>query len=385
MAKLRKAGVGAAVAVVLAVIVGFVPIVSYSAPFAPGSSSTSAPSSVTGRSSLLYWLVGVGEGPFPSVAAVDEGNYTAVVHFNRGAISYWEGPFPAGTDLNPSGVVKITNVTMAQWAFGLINFSASVTNLGSKPIYNLSVIFRYPTYGRNETVGGLTRYIGPSVVCSSSLNPSSSCTAVMSLPQSQSLLVGEDYPLSVEAWSPGGQTGAAEYAQPFILSESSHMRYQGAALSPQWVNDFIVAVNEKRNTTALTENKTLDEFAAFRYDSIRAQYQISDYNFAQDYARFFGTSHPAVFEEILYPQDQSASTFTDYLHDNAPGHWLGLMNPSFTHFGYFFGIGPSVVIGPGCTAKEIPGPNINITQYVISHGCDYVIADQVWFILILGE
>ncbi len=384
MERLRKAGVGAAVGVALVVIVAFVPLVSYSAPFVPGNASTSAPSSLNGRSSLLYWFAGVGSGPFPSVAAVDEGNYTAVVHFAGDRIAYWEGPFPSGTTVNPQGVVTIANVSMAQWAFGLVNFSARVTNVGVEPIRNLTVIFHYPTYGKNETVGGLTKSIGPSVVCSPSLGPSDSCTAIISLPQTQHLLVGESYPLLVEAWSPGGQTGAAGYAQPFVLAESFHLKYQGGALSPQWVNDFIAAVNEKRNATALTESRTLDEFAAFRYDSIRAEYQISDYNFPQDYARFFGAANTTVFEEILYPQDQSASSFADYLSVNTPGHWLGLMNPSFTQFGYFFGIGPSIVIGPGCTAKEIPGPNINITQYVISHGCDYVIADQVWFILMLG-
>lgn len=385
MDRLRKAGVGAGVAVILVVLVGFVPLVAYSAPFSPGVPSASVPSSVTGYSTLLYRLTGIGVGPFPSVAAVSEGNYTAVVHFKGDKISYWEGPFPAGMSLNPTDVAKVSNVTMTQWVFGFVNFSARVTNIGDRPVYNLSVLFRYPTYGKNVTVGGINRYFGPTAVCSALLEPSRSCTATISLPQSQSLLAGEDYPLLVEVWSPGGQAGTTEYAPPFMFTESLRLTYQGAALSSQWVKDFVAAVNNKRNATSLTENKTLDEFAAFRYDSIRAEYQISDYNFSGDYARFFGTTNTTVFEEILYPQDQSASTFPDYLHDVAPGHWAGLMNPGFTQFGYFFGIGPSVVIGPGCTAKEIPGPDINITQYVISHGCDYVIADQVWFILILGE
>ena len=60
------------------------------------------------------------------------------------------------------------------------------------------------------------------------------------------------------------------------------------------------------------------------------------------------------------------------------------MDPAFTEYGYFFGTGPSVEVGPGCSATEVPGPNINITQYVISRGCSYVIADEIWFILILG-
>ncbi len=381
MDRLKKAAVGTGVAVVLLAFVGFVPVIAYSAPFAPGGSS----SSVAGRSTVLFWLAGVGAGPFPPLAVVDEGSYSALVHFAGTAVSYWEGPFPAGTALNPSGMVRISNVTMVQWVFGLVNLSARVTNVGEKPILNLSVILHYPTYGKNVTSGGLTRYVGPSAVCSPSLAPSGSCKVVFSLPQSPNLLAGEAYPLMVEAWSPGGRAGASGFASPFIHAESFHLTYQGAAISPEWVQGFIAGVNAKRNATALSENRTLDEFAAFRYDSLRAGYQISDYNFSQDYARFFGNSNATVYEEILYPQGQSASSFEDYLRANAPGHWAGLMSPAFTQFGYSFAIGPSVIIGPGCEAKEIPGPDINITQYVIDHGCDYVIADQIWFIIILGQ
>ena len=143
-------------------------------------------------------------------------------------------------------------------------------------------------------------------------------------------------------------------------------------------------MNDKRNATALVENRTLDEFAAFRYDSLRSGYQISDYNFEADYGRFFGNSSYGIFEEVLYPQGQSPSGFPDVLHKLALEHWTGLMNPAYTKFGYFFATGPTIITEPGCPVTEIPGPNINITRYVMAAGCSYVIADQVWLILILG-
>jgi hypothetical protein len=347
-----------------------------------------APSSslenVVGYSTILYALTGLGHGPYSEVMLVSQGKQSAVVHFAGPRISYWEGPFPAGTVLDPNNAVRISNVSIRQAAFGLVNFTATVTDLGITPIKNLSVIFHYPSYGRNQTVGGLVRSLPEQSGCSALLLPSRSCVVSISLPQSSKLLTDESYPLIVEALSPGDSSGGTGFAAPFVYLVTLQIKYPGAGLSPQWVQSFIQAVNQKRNGTALTEDRTLDQFAAFRYDSLRAEYQISDFNFTADYQRFFGPTGPSVFEEILYPAGKNPATFPDYLHTNAPGHWAGLMATGYTKYGYFFGTGPSVVIGPDCSAKEIPGPNINITQFVISHGCDYVIADQIWFIMILG-
>jgi hypothetical protein len=347
--------------------------------------ASSPSANVTGYSTILYALTRLGPGPFADVMLVGQRNESALVHFAGPHITYWEGPFPAGTIFNPNNLVKVTNVSIRQSAFGLVNFSATVTNVGTLPIENLSVSFHYPSYGRNQTIGGFVRYLPDQSPCSASLDPSKSCVATTSLPQSSKLLTDEFYPMTVEAWSPGGKSlSVARFAGPFISVLTLQIRYPGAGLSPQWVQSFIQAVNQKRNGTALTEDRTLDQFAAFRYDSIRAEYQISDFNFTADYHRFYGSSGPSLFEEILYPAGRDPATFPDYLHTNAPGHWAGLMATGYTKYGYFFGTGPSVVIGPDCSAKEIPGPNINITQFVISHGCDYVIADQIWFIIILG-
>ncbi len=365
------------------VLLAGVPAVPYSVTFSMHSGST-PPAKVTGYATPLYALTGLGQGPYSDAMLVAQGNATALVHFVGPRISYWEGPFSPRTALNPSNTVKVTNASIRQSAFGLVNFSATVKNVGTLPITNLSVFFHYPSYGRNQTTGSLVQSFPEEATCSALLMPSKSCVASTSLPQSSKLLTDESYPLIIEAWSPGKPSSASGFAEPFISLVTLHLRYPGAGLSPQWVQSFIEAVNQRRNGTALMEDRTLDQFAAFRYNSLRAQYQISDFNFTADYHRFFGFNGPSVFEEILYPAGKDPATFPDYLHTNAPGHWAGLMNPQYAKYGYFFGTGPSVVIGPDCSAKEIPGPDINITQYVILHGCDYVIADQIWFIIVLG-
>lgn len=367
------------------VLVAGVPLVPYSAAFSMYSSPSPAAVSLSGYSTVLYRLTGLGTGPFPPEMLVAQGNSSALVYFQGSHISYWDGPFPTSATLNPRNVVAVTNASITQWAFGLLNFTVTLTNVGSKPIFNLSVAYHYPSYGNNQTVAGLTRSFAPVALCSPSLAPGQACTATVSLPQSGSLLTDEDYPMVAEAWSPGGPPGQPGFAPPFVYVDSVVLRYPGAGLSSQWVRSFIAAVNANRNATALTENRTLDEFAAYRYNSIRAQYQISDYNFSSDYNKFFGSSGPTLFEEILYPAGKDPATFPAYLHQYAIGHWTGLMDSLFTKYGYFFGTGPSVEVGPGCSATEVPGPNINITQYVISHGCSYVIADEIWFIIILGE
>lgn len=384
MDQVRKAGAVAAGALAALVLVAGVPLVPYSVSFSMYSSSAYPPTQVTGYSTPLFALTGLGLGPYQPVMLIPQGNSSAVVHFEGARIAYWEGPFPADTVLDQGNEVKVTNASITQLAFGLLNFTARLTNIESRPILNLSVIFHYPSYGRNQSVGGFTRSYAPAAPCSPLLSPSESCVASVSLPQSSSLLTDEYYPMTVEAWSRGAPANEVGFAGPFVHVYTADLRYPGAGLGSRWVQTFIRTVNQERNATALTENRTLDEFAAFRYDSIRSEYQISDYNFTSDYSRFFGTSGPSLFEEILYPAGKSPTTFPDYLRQYAPGHWAGLMNPTYTEYGYFFGTGPAVEVGPGCSATEIPGPNINITQYVISHGCSYVIADEIWFILILG-
>ncbi len=200
------------------------------------------------------------------------------------------------------------------------------------------------------------------------------------LNQSSRLLANQYYTLTVEVEGRYSSSSSGG----FLSLRSFSVAYPGVGLNTDWVKAFFQTINQQRNGTSLTENRTLDEFAAFRYNTIRAQYQISDYNFTQDYDEFFGAHGPQILEEILYPNNRNPTTYPGYLKTNAPGHYSGLVDPAYTQYGYFFGSGPSVDIGPGCPATEIPGPNINITQYVISHGCTYVIADEIWFIVILG-
>jgi len=343
------------------------------------------PSTVQGSASLSYYTLGLGYGPFPEALLATQGNSTFLLHFQGTRLAYLESFFRSGfsasTILNPSGVLRVDNVSISQSAFGMLNFSARLTNTGSKSLWEVLAGFNYPTYGSNESLGGYRFYHPPFASCATILSPGAECTATMLLNESSSLLTDQYYPLTLEVWSQKTTPGPST---PFLFVQTASVRYPGVGLNSHWVQAFIQVMNQRRNGTALTEDKTLDAFAAFRYDSIRAQYQISDYNFTVDYHRYFGASEPTIFEEILYPAGRDPATYPNYLHQTAIGHYTAIVDTVYTKYGYFFGTGPAVEVGPGCSATEVPGPNINITQFAVSHGCSYVIADEIWFILILG-
>jgi hypothetical protein len=381
--RLKKAAATTAVLVAGIALFAWAPLISYSVSFSMYQSSSYPVATTTGHSTLMYRLTGLGAGPYPPEAFITQGNSSALVHFSGTKIAYWEGPFSPDTALDPAGIVKITSANITQWAFGLLNFTVAVTNVGVVPVWNLSVIIHYPTYGTNHTVGGFVHSSAPAVSCARSLPPNGRCVAVATLPQSSTLLTDEDYQMNVEAWSPGRSGGG--FAGPFVHVRTFVVKYPGAGISQGWVTAFVSTVNAQRGGTPLKENKTFDEFAAFRYASIRSQYQISDYNFGPDYYRYFGSTGPTLLEEILYPAGQNPTTFPTFLQKYAPGHWSGLVDSIYSQYGYFFGTGPAIEVGPGCTATEVPGPNINVTQYAISHGCSYVVADEIYFILILGK
>ena len=379
--------IGASIAAIALIVFILLPIVPYSVSFANPSLYSSEgqvpPTTIKGYATPSYYFLGFGTGPYPATMIAAQGNSTYLLHFQGSSISYVEPivGLPANATLDPQDEVKVDNVSISQWAFGFLNFSARLTNIGTKTLWNVGFAFNYPSFGGNGTIGTTRSYSAPGTGCATSLAPGQSCFGSTLLNETTVLLTDQFYPMSLEVTCDMTTPGPSA---PFLYIDTLSLRYPGVGLNTAWVASFIQEVNARRNATALTENKTLDEFAAFRFDSIRAQYQISDFNFTYDYHRFFGQTGPVMEEEILYPSGKDPMTYPAYLKQNAPGHYDGLVDPAYSQFGYFFGTGPSVDIGPGCSATEIPGPNINITQFVISHGCDYVVADEVWFILILA-
>jgi hypothetical protein len=341
------------------------------------------PSELKGYGSVANYFFGVPLGPFPELMVYTKGNLSYLLHFSGPSISYFEGPYYGPKlDFNPVNVVKVDNVSISQWAFGMLNFSAHLTNIGKGNLSHVGAYFQYPGFGQNSSFGQLRWYHAPGGECAGFLLAGTSCRFSMLLNQTSRLLADQSYPMTLEVQ---GNVGGLLSNSGFLYLYSAQIRYPGVGLNSHWVEAFINELNHLRNGSTLTENRTLDQFAAFRFVTIRSQYDISDYNFDVDYFRFFQASHPMVFEEILYPSGRDPVTYPGYLQQNAPGHYAALVDPVYHQYGYFFGSGPSVDIGPGCPATEIPGPNINITQYIIDHGCSYVITNEIWFILILGS
>ena len=146
-------------------------------------------------------------------------------------------------------------------------------------------------------------------------------------------------------------------------------------------------VNEARTGPSLTENATLDNFAALRFKDASANYSISDYGFGSDVASFFGqnVSKPYVEELLLYPGTYTPSAYASFLSAYALRHWSGLKNLTFTHYEYYVGHSAYYDVYLPCSVNEIPRPGINITQYFQAQGCKTIIQPGVtWLVIVLS-
>jgi uncharacterized protein YkwD len=172
-----------------------------------------------------------------------------------------------------------------------------------------------------------------------------------------------------------------------------------------WMNSFINDVNGYRmreGAVNLTLDPQLDNFSQLRFTTMTtgSNYEISHYGFDSDAGSFFGSSYQyemSLGEVVFYPQTTSytdfipstqtytPSGFVSYLQSNAPGHWQELLDMSLSHYGYYVGQGPTYQIDQGCANTEIPGPNINISQFFDQEGCSYSVGSGLWLVIDLSS
>ncbi len=198
----RTLGVLAIIAAVVVVLLFVLPIVPYSLTFHPVAvdvihfacgpdntltctssySSSPPPFTVTGRAAFSYALLGVGTPPFSSTYAFPEGTGSNLFFVRGTNITGAEiVPFTS-YELNPVGVVAIQNTTVARGPLGIVNFTATVENMGSMPLDDVSVGFGVPGNGNNATINGATwisyaDYTFTGKVCPSTLAPQTDCVA----------------------------------------------------------------------------------------------------------------------------------------------------------------------------------------------------------------
>jgi hypothetical protein len=99
----------------------------------------------------------------------------------------------------------------------------------------------------------------------------------------------------------------------------------------------------------------------------------------------FMVSFPSFGEVVFFPSGFSPDSYASYVQNSAPLHWQVLMDPSLKSFGFYVGLGPTYEITNGCGSTEIPGPNINESQFFSQNGCQYTIQNGVWLVVDLGS
>jgi uncharacterized protein YkwD len=173
-------------------------------------------------------------------------------------------------------------------------------------------------------------------------------------------------------------------------SIQSIITYSQPIINSTWVFQFFSIVNQYRQLTGATPLQYcpwLDNFAHIRFETMIQNPAISHYGFDQDYNEYLGQYQDflSVGEEVLYPDGYTPKDYVQFLQSEAPIHWEGLLNSNYIYYGYYIGYGPTYAIIGSCPVTEIPGPNINVPQYLQSHGCSVEIENGTWLVIELSN
>jgi uncharacterized protein YkwD len=161
-------------------------------------------------------------------------------------------------------------------------------------------------------------------------------------------------------------------------------------INSTWVSQFFSIVNQYRQSTGappLQYCPWLDNFAHIRFETMIQNPAISHYGFDQDYNEYLGQYQDflSVGEEVLYPDGYTPKDYVQFLQSEAPIHWNGLLDSNYMYYGYYIGYGPTYAIIGSCPVTEILGPNINVPQYLQSHGCSVEIENSTWLVIELSN
>ena len=187
--------------------------------------------------------------------------------------------------------------------------------------------------------------------------------------------------------NPGSQGNIQSTFHPNIVSSTTSgvrsIASQSLSIDSQWVASFFATVNSYRSSP-LTESQTLDQFAAIRFHTIAANYEITHYGYDQDFNSYFAGQSITAAEEYFYP-DSSPSSYASYIQQSAPEHWQGLIDTTYNHFGFYIGNGPVIEVYQPCSApSEIVG-SINQTQQLIQYGCQYTVVTGTYLVIELSS
>jgi len=161
-------------------------------------------------------------------------------------------------------------------------------------------------------------------------------------------------------------------------------------INSTWVFQFFSIVNQYRQSIGappLQYCPWLDNFAHIRFETMIQNPAISHYGFDQDFSEYLSQYQSFLIpgEEVLYPSGYTPSEYVQYMQSNAPIHWEGLIDVTYTYYGFYIGYGPSYATSDSCPVTEIPGPNINVPQYYQSYGCSAELENSTWLVIELSN
>jgi len=165
-------------------------------------------------------------------------------------------------------------------------------------------------------------------------------------------------------------------------------------INSSWANEFFANVSTQRGAPYYY-CPVLSEFARTRFHTMAANYGISHYGYNQDFNTYWPggyASGPYIYtafgEEVFYPSGYTPRAYVSQVISTAPGHWQELSNTSLTYYGFYIARGPAYeILGPGggygeaCPVTEIPGPNINISQFFAQYGCSVELSNLTYFVI----
>jgi len=175
------------------------------------------------------------------------------------------------------------------------------------------------------------------------------------------------------------------------IANKTHNLVTYSVINNTWAEQFFENVSLIRGSPYYY-CQNLSDFAKVRFNTMVTNYGISHYGYDQDFDRIYGTTYNTyIGEEVLYPRGYTPKAYISELETSAPLHWNALVNKTFVYYGYDIQNGPAYVIyGPNggyspCPTTEIPGPNINISQYFAQYGCTVATENETWFVIELSS
>ena len=172
----------------------------------------------------------------------------------------------------------------------------------------------------------------------------------------------------------------------------STITYTKPTINSTWVFQFFSIVNQYRQSIGappLQYCPWLDNFAHIRFETMIQNPAISHYGFDWDYNEYLSQYQNFMYlligEEVLYPDGYTPDEYVQYMQSNASIHWKGLIDATYTYYGYYIGYGPTYAIIGSCPVTEIPSPNINVPQYLQSYGCSVELENDTWLVIELSN